>query len=94
MAIAGGVVEFVEDFSPDDTGLPDDDNVVQVRHDDGTYANYVHLTQGGALVSAGERVEQGQPIALSGNSGSTGGVPHLHLQLMSCRFRSVLLCFC
>ena len=89
LAVAAGVVEFVEDFSADGTGLPDDDNVIQVLQDDGTYVNYVHLQQDSALVAAGDRVDQGQVIALSGNSGSTGGVPHLHLQLMSCPARSV-----
>ena len=89
LAIASGVVEALEDISPDGTGLPDDDNYILVRNDDGTYANYVHIAQGSALVDAGERIERGQPIAASGNSGSTSGVPHLHLQLTSCPFRSV-----
>ncbi len=87
LAIEGGIVEFVDDQSPD--GVGGDDNVLQIRHDDGNYVNYVHIAQESALVVPGERVEPGQPIASSGNSGSTGGIPHLHLQLMPCRFRSV-----
>lgn len=89
LAIADGIVQFANDQGRNGTGLSSDENVLQILHDDGTYANYVHLTQGGALVSAGQRVAQGEAIARSGNSGSTSGVPHLHLQLMSCPQRSV-----
>jgi murein DD-endopeptidase MepM/ murein hydrolase activator NlpD len=84
VAIRGGVVDFVEDDSPEDTGFAVHDNVLQIRHEDGSLARYVHIGQNSALVESGETVEQGQPIAASGNAGSTGGIPHLHLQLTSC----------
>ncbi len=89
LAIEGGVVQDVIDQSPDGTGLGRDGNFVHVRHDDGTYVTYFHIAQGSALVGTGARIEQGQPIASSGNSGGTGGIPHLHLQLTSCGQRSV-----
>ena len=89
LAIEGGVVEFVDDQSPDGTGLSGDGNFILIRHDDGTIATYFHLAQESALVAQGERVERGQPIASSGNSGHTGGIPHLHLQLGTCSDRSV-----
>ena len=60
------------------------ENFVFVAHDDGTAMQYVHLTTNGALVSRQERVAQGQPIGLSGNSGCSSG-PHLHVAL----FRSL-----
>jgi hypothetical protein len=47
-------------------------------------AAYSHLTEHGALVKIGDRVEAGQPIGLSGNSGNTGGLPHLHFHLCAC----------
>jgi len=54
-------------------------NVVEVQHSDNTVARYFLLAKNGALVELGERVQQGQPIALSGNSGAEDqGVPHLH----------------
>ena len=52
-------------------------NYVMIRHDDGTYAEYLHLKQNGVLVHLGDQVQAGQPIALSGNTGYTSG-PHLH----------------
>ncbi len=52
-------------------------NKVVIYHEDGTFAHYAHLKQDGALVELGERVEKGQPIALSGNTGFSSG-PHLH----------------
>ena len=82
-------MELVEDDFPEDTGLGEDDNALMIRHDDGTFARYVHIGQNSALVEPGETVEQGQPIASSGNAGSTGGIPHLHLQLTSCPNRRV-----
>jgi murein DD-endopeptidase MepM/ murein hydrolase activator NlpD len=52
-------------------------NFVVILHSDGTTGEYYHLMQDGSLVSAGERVWQGQRIAYSGNTGHTT-MPHLH----------------
>jgi murein DD-endopeptidase MepM/ murein hydrolase activator NlpD len=52
-------------------------NFIVVLHDDGTTGEYYHLQQDGALVEVGERVERGQRIGLSGNTGHTT-MPHLH----------------
>ncbi|PQB04350.1 hypothetical protein BST85_05140 [Aureitalea marina] len=52
-------------------------NLVNILHDDGTIASYVHLDFEGVLVSLGERVETGQPIGISGYTGFTT-TPHLH----------------
>ncbi|NHF57781.1 M23 family metallopeptidase [Flavobacteriaceae bacterium TP-CH-4] len=69
-----GQVIFVEE-SGQDGGFPN--NLVVVSHSDGTYGQYMHLTQNGALVEIGDRVEKGDPIGLSGNTG-LAGYPHLH----------------
>lgn len=45
---------------------------------------YSLLTRQGALVLPGQTVRAGDTIALSGNSGFTGGFPHLHFSLHSC----------
>ncbi len=54
-----------------------------VRHVDGTVARYIHLKKNGVLVRLGNKVRQGQKIALSGNTGQTGG-PHLHFDVQRC----------
>lgn len=46
-----------------------------------TYAiSFAHLSREGFSVSAGQRVTQGQPLALTGNSGNTSG-PHCHIEV-------------
>lgn len=59
-------------------------NLVTIRHEDGTVALYSHLTLRGALVGVGEPVRQGDLIGLSGNTGNTGGLPHLHFSVHPC----------
>lgn len=82
VASRAGRVRFVREDQPDVGGRcgVNGENLVIVEHDDGSIMFYVHLTTGGALVSAADRVEQGQPIGLSGNSGCSSG-PHLHVML-------------
>lgn len=53
-------------------------NGVTIDADDGARYTYCHGSQ--ILVNAGQRVETGQPILLSGNTGNSTG-PHLHLQI-------------
>lgn len=53
------------------------ENGVVIKHSDGTYAHYLHIMNLGALVKIGDTVQQGQPIALSGNTGFSA-FPHLH----------------
>ena len=79
-AARGGVVARVEESN--DKGCWEKDcgafaNFVVVLHDDGTTGEYYHLQKDGALVDVGQRVEAGQKIALSGNTGHTT-MPHLH----------------
>lgn len=50
---------------------------VTVVHDDGMETRYAHLSQ--TLVMPGQRLDAGEPIALSGNSGNSTG-PHLHFE--------------
>jgi murein DD-endopeptidase MepM/ murein hydrolase activator NlpD len=54
-------------------------NVVVVKHPDGMYSGYAHLSA--ALVSQGQSVSKGQHIAATGNSGTCTTGPHLHLTM-------------
>jgi murein DD-endopeptidase MepM/ murein hydrolase activator NlpD len=60
-----------------DTAISDEANFVQVLHDDGTTAIYAHLQMDTIRVRPGQRVERGEYIANSGNTGFSSG-PHLH----------------
>ncbi|MDT0270368.1 M23 family metallopeptidase [Streptomyces sp. DSM 44915] len=53
-------------------------NAVVIEHDDGTFTQYAHLSE--VDVAAGDRVETGERIALSGNTGNSSG-PHLHFEV-------------
>ncbi len=71
-------------------------NSIRILHDDGSMAVYAHLQVDRAQVYEGMRVEAGQLIAYSGNTGFSSG-PHLHfavqvnqgMNLVSVPFRFV-----
>jgi murein DD-endopeptidase MepM/ murein hydrolase activator NlpD len=56
-------------------------NIVRIMHDDGSQAAYAHLNWNSIRVRPGDRVERGQYIADSGNTGFSSG-PHLHFVVM------------
>lgn len=78
-----GEVVAVRDRFPDGNGVDLEENFVFVRHADGTVARYFHLTENGAEVGVGERVQQGDLVGRSGNTGQTVG-PHLHFDVQQC----------
>lgn len=59
-------------------------NLITIEHADGTVALYSHLTLNGVHVTIGQQVFAGDPIGLSGDTGNTGGLPHLHFSLHPC----------
>ncbi len=83
VAVRAGTVVAARDTFVDGNDRDLEENYVMVRHADSTVARYIHLTKGGALVTVGTTVRQGQRIALSGNTGQTGG-PHLHFDVQRC----------
>ncbi|WP_328931725.1 MULTISPECIES: LysM peptidoglycan-binding domain-containing M23 family metallopeptidase [unclassified Streptomyces] len=53
-------------------------NEVVIRHADGEYSQYAHMSQ--LSVSAGQTVTEGQQLGLSGATGNVTG-PHLHFEI-------------
>ena len=78
----GTVAEVKEDsrVGGRSASYSDDANYILVMHEDGSFANYVHLRHNGAIVEAGDRVAAGEHIGYSGNTGRSSG-PHLHFDI-------------
>lgn len=71
IAVASGIVVWVGEKS----GYG---KLVEVKHPDGYVTRYGHNSK--ILVSEGDLVTQGQPIALMGSSGRSTG-PHVHFEI-------------
>jgi len=55
-------------------------NYMTIQHSNEEFSQYAHLKHQDSPVKLGDKVIQGQPIALSGNTGFTTA-PHLHFQI-------------
>jgi len=97
VATAPGVVTFVRESTEGPTGDWRENNLVAIKHADGTVGVYEHLAKDGAAVAVGDVVMTGDVIGQSGNSGATD-LPHLHFSLrekrvggecVPCRFADV-----
>jgi peptidase M23-like protein len=87
VAPADGRVTAVVETRPD-LAIGDSDvrhpegNIVVVDIGGGRYVMMAHLRQASVLVSVGDQVRRGQPLAHVGNSGNTSE-PHLHIQVQN-----------
>jgi len=72
-SIADGIVEF------SGTGLGTWGQMLIIKHNDGTYARYAHLSQ--RRVKKDDKIVRGQHIGAIGNAGGKLG-PHLHLDMV------------
>ncbi len=82
-ASRAGKVFQIRDISENGDTVPGRENWVKIIHDDGNISVYSHLSPG-ILVTPGQEIEVGQWIGISGNTGNTGGFPHLHFHLTPC----------
>lgn len=79
VAARSGTVEYIEQSYEDDDTTLGHENYIILNHGDGTFSRYVHIVKNGALVERRQKVLQGQPIGLSGRTGST--LDHLHFDV-------------
>lgn len=90
-AARAGSISYV-DVTHRSRGFKASNNLIGIDHGDGTTAWYVHLKLGGVLITEGDHVEIGQPIALSGNVGRSM-VPHLHFEVTGADYATVPVTF-
>jgi murein DD-endopeptidase MepM/ murein hydrolase activator NlpD len=81
-ARAGVVMMVKDDYHMGGTNafFLDKANRIAVLHSDGSIALYAHILLGAAKVKAGDSVNSGDILALSGSSGYSSG-PHLHFAI-------------
>ncbi|PKL15180.1 MAG: hypothetical protein CVV50_00965 [Spirochaetae bacterium HGW-Spirochaetae-6] len=81
LAARAGVVVEVRD-GDEGCGMKEElkktTNLIRIEHGDGSIGSYEHIQKGGARVKAGERVEAGTLLGLSGNVGYGSCDAHLH----------------
>lgn len=77
-AMAAGVVARAANIGSDLYGVYG--RFVMIDHGYNLFSNYAHLSE--ALVELGQRVEAGQIIGLSGNTGRSSA-PHLHWEILA-----------
>lgn len=78
-ARAGRVMDLEDDFhgAAQQERYLTRSNQIRILHDDGTMAVYAHLQANSLRVRQGAKIDRGQWIANSGNTGFSNG-PHLH----------------
>jgi murein DD-endopeptidase MepM/ murein hydrolase activator NlpD len=86
-ASRGGIV--VKTVDNNNQNCPDKscaayNNYILIYHNDGTFSQYVHLKQNGALVHEGDIVKENDIIGYSGDTGWANG-PHLHFMVFIMR---------
>ena len=84
VAMRAGVVHVHDVGARQDHAHRTFGNYITIDHGNGEYSHYAHLAAGTFVVREGEHVEQGQALAVVGNSGYTlgeGGGYHVHVHV-------------
>ncbi|WBL27250.1 M23 family metallopeptidase [Zunongwangia sp. HGR-M22] len=78
-ARGGIVIKVIEKFNRNCAKIECENfnNLITIMHNDGTYADYLHIRHKGSLVKEGDKIVTGQIIGFSGNTGWSSE-PHLH----------------
>ncbi|MCP5061384.1 MAG: M23 family metallopeptidase [Ignavibacteriae bacterium] len=76
----GIVIEQVNKYLDTDNKAGHNNRVL-VKHEDGTIAWYAHFQHESIIVNFGDSVYYGQVLGLSGTSGRSGSVPHVHFEV-------------
>lgn len=81
-ARGGLVVNVVNHYTEGGVGeqFKNKQNMISILHDDGTFGEYLHLKENGAIVQEGQKVKTGDLIGYSGNTGYSS-IPHLHFHV-------------
>jgi murein DD-endopeptidase MepM/ murein hydrolase activator NlpD len=77
----GSVYQIRSGYADGDL-TPGHENFVKVLHPDGLISAYSHLSE--VRVREGDSVHAGDVVGTSGNTGQTGGTPHLHFHVSVC----------
>lgn len=83
IASRSGTVTAIEERYMDGNRIPGQENYLTIQHDDGSVSGYYHLTKNGVLVELNSYVNQGDTIALSGDTGDSSEA-HLHFEVLEC----------
>jgi murein DD-endopeptidase MepM/ murein hydrolase activator NlpD len=86
-ARGGEVIKVVTDHDGHGRNMPN--NLIAIRHEDGTLGYYLHLRKDGSRVKVGDVIRQGQVIGESGHVGKSL-MPHLHFHVTDARRTSTL----
>lgn len=78
----GIVIQVREDSDKGgaDPKYSNDANYIRIYHEDGTWANYLHIMHEGSAVQVGDKVDAGQVIAYAGSTGWST-MAHLHFEV-------------
>jgi murein DD-endopeptidase MepM/ murein hydrolase activator NlpD len=83
-ATSGFVVGVIDKYKlggEEDNWKPFGNYITIYEPNSGIFTQYVHLVQNGSLVKIGDKIESGQPIALSGKTGQRD-IEHLHFNYL------------
>lgn len=83
LAAADGIVTFIKDSSNTGGSNPiywNHSNFIVIKHSNGEYSRYDHLSYNSSKVKVGQYVKAGEEIARVGMTGYTY-LPHLHFQV-------------